>query len=605
MKNLDICLVSPPFHSIHYPLLGPSVLKGALEARGLSTHVIYGGLMLAARTGLDPYDEVCRAPNRYLMGERLFRSYAYPPDAAGPLPETESLPEDLKQIYDHMKSEVGPALDQLVAEVLALRPRILGLSSTFEQNMASSAVAWRVKRAAPEICIVMGGANAAWPMSRGLAAVFPWFDYFFAGEADIDFPEFCHQLCRHDKRPAERVIRSEPIQDMSVVSAPDFTDMFRALRPLQASGVLPGWLPRMLPMETSRGCWWGAKHHCTFCGLNGELGMSFREKSTERVLAELSEISPWGIDLVWMTDNIMPRRYLKELLPALAGDDTKPHLFYEVKANHSEQEIDTMARGGVARIQPGIESLSSHVLELMRKGVSAHQNIALLRHCAGVGMWVTWNILYGFPGEAVCDYESTIAVMPMLEHLQPVTGAHKIIIDRFSPYFREPEALGIGPIQPFRTYYSLYPEGAAVDDIAYHYYGDYSTDLLAKPEVIERLDAAIRVWRKAWEKTPLPVLQVFDMSGTSVVLDTRSCAREHFTQLSDQLATMLRHFESPRLRATMDHEQAAAAEWLLERRFLIDHEGKLMSVVVRPRAEIAAVLKRAPARAADRLEASA
>lgn len=604
MKSLDVCLVSPPFHSIHYPLLGPSVLKGALEARGLTTRVIYGGLMLAARTGLDPYDEVCRAPNRYLMGERLFRGYAYPPDSAGPRPETEELPEDLKRIHDHMMSEVEPALDQLVAEVLALRPRILGLSSTFEQNMASSAVAWRVKRAAPEICVVMGGANAAWPMSRGLSEVFPWIDYFFAGEADVDFPEFCHQLCHHDKRPAERVIRSEPIQDMNVVSAPDFSDMFEALRPLQASGVLPRWLPRMLPMETSRGCWWGAKHHCTFCGLNGD-GMGFREKSTDRVLAELSEISPWGVDLVWMTDNIMPRRYLKELLPALAGDDTKPRLFYEVKANHSEQEIDTMALGGVARIQPGIESLSSHVLQLMRKGVSAHQNIALLRHCAGVGMWVTWNILYGFPGEVVEDYESTIAVMPMLEHLQPVTGAHKIIIDRFSPYFREPEALGIGPIQPFRTYYSLYPEGAAVDDIAYHYYGDYSTDLLAKPEVIERLDAAIRVWRRAWEKTPLPVLQLFEMNGGSVVLDTRSCARQPFTQLSDQLATMLRHFESPRGRVTLDHEEAAAAEWLLERRFLIDLEGKLMSIVVRPRAEIAAALKRAPSPVAERVQASA
>ena len=122
---------------------------------------------------------------------------------------------------------------------------------------------------------------------------------------------------------------------------------------------------------------------------------------------------------------------------------------------------------------------------------------------------------------------------------------------------------------------------------------------------IERLDAAIRVWRKAWEQTPLPVLQVFEMNGASVVLDTRSCAREHFTELSAPLATMLRHFESPRLRAALDHEQAVAAEWLLERRFLIDHEGKLMSVVVRPRAEIAAVLKRAPAREADRLEASA
>ncbi|MEY3837712.1 MAG: hypothetical protein RL304_694, partial [Verrucomicrobiota bacterium] len=25
----------------------------------------------------------------------------------------------------------------------------------------------------------------------------------------------------------------------------------------------------LLALETSRGCWWGAKHHCTFCSFGG------------------------------------------------------------------------------------------------------------------------------------------------------------------------------------------------------------------------------------------------------------------------------------------------------------------------------------------------
>ena len=37
-----------------------------------------------------------------------------------------------------------------------------------------------------------------------------------------------------------------------------------------------------IPLETSRGCWWGMKHHCIFCGLNGKQ-MAFQDKSPDRV----------------------------------------------------------------------------------------------------------------------------------------------------------------------------------------------------------------------------------------------------------------------------------------------------------------------------------
>src|SRR4030095_16127246 len=41
-----------------------------------------------------------------------------------------------------------------------------------------------------------------------------------------------------------------------------------------------------LVYESARGCWWGAKSHCTFCGLNGS-SMAFRSKSPARVVQEL------------------------------------------------------------------------------------------------------------------------------------------------------------------------------------------------------------------------------------------------------------------------------------------------------------------------------
>ena len=306
-----------------------------------------------------------------------------------------------------------------------------------------------------------------------------------------------------------------------------------------------------------------------------------------------------------MTDNIMPRQYLTELLPALAAVERRDQIFYEVKSNLTEAQVDVMARGGVARIQPGIESLSSNVLRLMRKGVSAHQNIALLRSCAGVGMWVTWNVLYGFPGEAAEDYEATIALLPRIAHLQPATGAHPIIIDRSSPFFCEPEAMGIGPIKPFRSYLALYPPEAAVENIAYHFTGDYSTALLDKPDLLNRLHDAIEIWKKAWDKNPHPVLQLFKTKKSVLILDTRPIAREAMTPISPEKYAALLHFERPRSRAGLDPALAADADWLLARDFLIEHEGKLLSVVVRPRPAVAAAIAGSAVGEAENLRLSA
>ena len=44
-----------------------------------------------------------------------------------------------------------------------------------------------------------------------------------------------------------------------------------------------------------------------------------------------------------------------------------------------KSQLQTMVAGGVTRIQPGIESLSTSILRLMRKGASRLQNIQLLK----------------------------------------------------------------------------------------------------------------------------------------------------------------------------------------------------------------------------------
>ena len=87
------------------------------------------------------------------------------------------------------------------------------------------------------------------------------------------------------------------------------------------------------------------------------------------------------------------------MLPLLAEADLGLELFWEVKANLTARQVRQLRDAGVAYVQPGIESLNDHVLELMRKGTTGLRNVELLKWCREYGVTPLWNLLYGFPGE--------------------------------------------------------------------------------------------------------------------------------------------------------------------------------------------------------------
>ncbi|MFX6234552.1 hypothetical protein ABTF60_18975, partial [Acinetobacter baumannii] len=88
---------------------------------------------------------------------------------------------------------------------------------------------------------------------------------------------------------------------MRQVPMPEYDDYFAEL------ATIP-WVERVrpsIPLESSRGCWWGQRSHCTFCGLNGG-GMNVRTKPAEQARAEMdAAVARWGIDRIEMVDNIL------------------------------------------------------------------------------------------------------------------------------------------------------------------------------------------------------------------------------------------------------------------------------------------------------------
>lgn len=357
--------------------------------------------------------------------------------------------------------------------------RLFGFTSTFQQNVASLALARRLKDRFPDTEIVFGGANFEGEMGPEYVRAFDFIDYAVVGEGEVAFPTLLERLAA-DESPmgvpgvvarvdgGVRYTEADgAIQDMNSQPLPDYDEYFTRMEALGLGE--GGEIGRMLPFEASRGCWWGAKQHCTFCGLNG-MGMSYRSKTPERVMSELRTLAGrYHITSFEAVDNILDLKLIDTVFREIEEKSLDYTFFFEVKANLRREQIRALSRGGVRLIQPGIESLSTNVLKLMRKGSTMLQNVQLLKWARYYRIRVGWNVIWGFPGETAEDYQRQLQVMKLISHLPPPTGYGPIWLERFSPLFANRADYPLSEVEPETSYAHVYPDHVDLEKIAYFF----------------------------------------------------------------------------------------------------------------------------------------
>jgi ribosomal peptide maturation radical SAM protein 1 len=336
---------------------------------------------------------------------------------------------------------------QVTDELLALKPDVVGFTSTFMQNVPSLAVAKRLKELAPQVKTIMGGANCDGPQGVTLHRNYPFIDFVVRGEGEQSLVETVDVLNGHGefknvlglcwRQDGKQVVNPDRTHAFPAtqIPAPNYDGYFESLGQYSLRGELE---PRLV-LEGARGCWWGEKNHCTFCGLNGSM-MAFRSKPAQQMREELRRMVERHqvLDII-MVDNIIDLKYFKNLLPQLVSEGLNLRVHYEVKSNLTPDQVNLLKDAGVVNVQPGIENLNSKVLKLMAKGISGCHNVQTLRDCETKGLTISWNYLYGFPGETDEDYTDIIDQMPAMVHLTPPGAVVRFALERFSPSFEKPE----------------------------------------------------------------------------------------------------------------------------------------------------------------------
>jgi len=410
---------------------------------------------------------------------------------------------------------------------------IVGFTSTFDQNVASLTMAKLIKDLYPSITIVFGGANYDGEMGLEHLRAWPWIDFVVLGEGEVPFPALVRQLLdgkEHDEPPAgvayrkDNAIRFKPsphlFTEFNKTGPPDYNDYFELLEQLDPQRSQS--LNRILLYEGSRGCWWGEKHHCTFCGLNAQ-AMEFRAKPPAQVFEEFTVLSSrYNTTRFRFVDNIIDMKYVDELFAKFAEERLDLEVFIETKSNLSKRQIQTLAHGGVKSMQPGIESLSQNQLTEMKKGVSPLQNLQTLKWSLYYDIHLAWNVLLGFPGETNEDYRRQIDLIPLILHFQPPEAVGEIWIERFSPYWKWPQQNGIRITGPGLAYEYVYdPRLVDLNKIAY----DFEYELIEKrvdPSLIEELTRLTHEWQRLHSTDDKPFLYYSKAMDFVTVFDGRA-----------------------------------------------------------------------------------
>lgn len=400
-------------------------------------------------------------------------------------------------------------IDRCLAEIPVNTYDIYAFSISFDaQRMASLALAKRLKGREPAAKIVFGGTACDGEMGRELIESFSFIDVVSQGDADLTIVPLIHALRGQELlghvpgivyRDHGRIRTTPPapfLKDLDWLPIPDYSQFLEQLAASDWKDAAP-----YILFEASRGCWWGEKHHCKFCGLRAD-GLAYRRKRPQRTREELNTLAARHPNhaFLYATDAILDHRYLKDFFPYIKdlAQHHKWRLFFEIKSNIRKKDIALLSEIGVSSVQPGIESFSDHVLALMDKGCSGLNQIQTIKWLTSYQIAPVYNLIVGTPGETPEDYQQTLELIPLIRHLAPPSGVHLLSLDRFSPYFDRPDNYGISQVRPKDVYSIIYQDNNInLSRLAYkfnYHIPEHDNNALCQSWV--KVNEAVDIWKE-------------------------------------------------------------------------------------------------------------
>ena len=319
--------------------------------------------------------------------------------------------------------------DRAAASILAQSPEAVGFTTLGCSFLFAINVAARLRRAEPDLPILLGGPHATM-LDRPILERFPQFDLVVRHEADDIFPSVLRALpdrafakipglSWRDVDGGFRMSEGKPkVADLDSLPLLDYD-----LYPIADLGL------DLLRIEAGRGC----PFACTFCSTAGFFQRSFRLKSPERLVFELERLrerygtTEFKLDHDMFTVN---RHKVLAFCEAVRGRGFRWRVSARVDCV-SPALLEKMAEAGCIGLYFGIETGSRRMQKISMKRLDLDLVAPILDCCEDLGIETTASFITGYPEETREDQDDTLDMighslspncLTQLHILQPEPG---------------------------------------------------------------------------------------------------------------------------------------------------------------------------------------
>jgi len=524
---MKTALVWMPPASIFFPSPQIGYLKAFASKQGIHVDDHYFNLSFAELVGTIRYQYLLERDNsrlfECLFSMVLFENKTFMQDYLNRSCCDQSILQELLEI------RITDWLNMVVERLLSRQYGFIGFSCAFNQVLPSLAVAKKIKKEQPQVLVAFGGAELFPSFAKEIIKKCFFIDHIVLGKGENVLCDIVNHI-----RTEKLVDVPDNERSLDNLVTPDYGTYFNECRKkhvekkhgFQNTG-------RIIPILGSRGCWWAEKSRCSFCSGCGEVNQTYLQRKATDVIGEMKKLSKkYKSKYFNFIDAVEPIDFYSSegLLNKLAQSKNQYTIFHQLRVPRNQNSFKMLQDAQVRIIQPGLESLDSNILRLMKKGIKAKDVLRCLYWSRVYGLEVSWNILIGHPGERPEWINNISRIIPKIHHLQPPAKLTNVLIKRKSPLFEtilashytaSPSRL----IPDTRLGY-LYPQDWNHREISFTFENPQTiTRELEKAH--EELNLLVSHWIHLWQSDSRPQLSVTKTNDDWQIVDTRSHSREY------------------------------------------------------------------------------
>ena len=345
--------------------------------------------------------------------------------------------------------------DTLVPDIKEKGYDLVGVSALVQRQYDTAILAAEViRKQGCESKLLLGGsyisetADAGW-LEDDVVGSFDWVCRYegedaihklllhMAGEYEEPFETIPNLVYMKDGKQVEN--DRDRIRDINMFATPDFIDL-----------PLDHYLDRpvRLPIMGNRGCYWAK---CTFCAHFWSLGVgAMRDRSSMKLIEDVKELQArHNVRHFFFADESIYPPTIEDFCDLVHEHELDVNWGGMIRFEEcmTKEYLEMMHGAGCHMLMFGLEHISPHVQDIIKKGTEIPLVWRILRDCKEVGINVHLFIILGTPGERKEDMEENLSFLLENTDLYKTVQLAPFELTMGSPMTKKPERYGITDIE--------------------------------------------------------------------------------------------------------------------------------------------------------------